>query len=116
MKGLYDLVVAYGDDPYRMTVQAIQAIGGMKKFVKKNSVVVIKPNIGWDRTPEQAANTNPQVVAALVELCYQAQVPGALMYSTIPATIPADATKTAALKKQQRIKAPKSSFPMTGMW
>lgn len=72
MKGLYDLVVAYGDDPYRMTVQAIQATGGMKKFVKKNSVVVIKPNIGWDRTPEQAADTNPQVVAALVELCYQA--------------------------------------------
>jgi uncharacterized protein (DUF362 family) len=33
---------------------------------------VIKPNMGWDRTPEQAATTNPQVVAALVTLCLEA--------------------------------------------
>jgi uncharacterized protein (DUF362 family) len=44
----------------------------MDKFVKKGAVVVVKPNIGWDRTPEQAANTNPAVVAALVELSYKA--------------------------------------------
>lgn len=69
-KGKYDLTVARGDDPYAITVKAIEAMGGMARFVKPDSTVVIKPNMAWDRTPEQAANTNPQVVAALVDLCY----------------------------------------------
>ncbi|MFH1594139.1 MAG: DUF362 domain-containing protein [Candidatus Omnitrophota bacterium] len=72
IKGSYDLVVAEGSDPYRNTVQAVAAMGGMARFVKKDAVVVIKPNIAWDRTPEQAANTDPEVVAALVELSYNA--------------------------------------------
>jgi uncharacterized protein (DUF362 family) len=44
----------------------------MKRFVSRGDVVVVKPNIGWDRTPEYAANTNPEVVAALVGLCLEA--------------------------------------------
>jgi uncharacterized protein (DUF362 family) len=44
----------------------------MKRFVSRGSVVWIKPNIGWDRKPEQAANTNPDVVATLVRLCFEA--------------------------------------------
>lgn len=72
IKGNHDLVVAKGQDPYDMTLKAIEAMGGMGRFVKKNDTVVIKPNISWDRAPEYAANTNPLVVAALVELCFQA--------------------------------------------
>ncbi len=41
-------------------------------FVKRGDVVVVKPNIGWDRTPEYAANTNPEVVSAIVRLCLEA--------------------------------------------
>lgn len=72
IKGEHDLVCAKGKDPYAMTTSAVEAMGGMGRFVKKNGVVVIKPNIGWDRTPEQAANTNPLVVAALIDLCFKA--------------------------------------------
>lgn len=72
IKGDYDLVVAKGDDPYAITVKAIESMGGMARFVKPGSTVLIKPNIGWDRSPEQAGNTNPQVVAALVDLAYKA--------------------------------------------
>jgi len=72
IKGLHDLVVAKGEDPYVMAVKAVEAIGGMEKFVKKNSTVLIKPNIGWNRSPEQAANTNPQVIGALVDMCFKA--------------------------------------------
>jgi uncharacterized protein (DUF362 family) len=67
-----DLVSVNGPDPYKNTVAAVEGLGGMARFVKKGDVVVVKPNIGWDRSPEQAANTNPAVVAALVELCYKA--------------------------------------------
>jgi len=72
IKGNYDLVLASGKDPYQMTVKAIDAMGGMSRFVKKGSTVVVKPNIGWDRAPEYAADTNPFVVAALVDMCFQA--------------------------------------------
>jgi len=67
-----DLAVAEGPSPYKNTILAVEKLGGMARFVKKGDVVVVKPNIGWDRNPAQAANTNPEVVAALVEMCFQA--------------------------------------------
>jgi len=66
----HDLVKVTGADPAVMTRKAVEILGGMSRFVKPGDVVVIKPNIGWDRSPETGANTNPMVVAALVELCY----------------------------------------------
>jgi uncharacterized protein (DUF362 family) len=65
------LVVGTGD-PVAATKAAIHALGGMKRFIRPKERVVIKPNVAWDRTPVQAANTNPQVVATLVELCRSA--------------------------------------------
>jgi uncharacterized protein (DUF362 family) len=67
-----DLAVASGTPPAKITRAAIDALGGMKRFVSRGDVVVVKPNIGWDRTPEYAANTNPDVVAAVVLLCLEA--------------------------------------------
>lgn len=72
IKGAYDIVLADGKDPYRNTIAAVEKMGGMQRFVKKGSKVLVKPNIAWDRTPAQAANTDPGVVAALVELSYKA--------------------------------------------
>jgi len=59
-------------DPALLTRAAIEAVGGMGRFVQNGQHVVIKPNIGWDRTPEQAANTHPDVVATLVTLALAA--------------------------------------------
>ncbi|RNC72741.1 MAG: DUF362 domain-containing protein [Desulfuromonadales bacterium] len=61
------VAVAEGRDYGRATRNAVSLLGGMKQFVKPGAVVVIKPNMGWDRTPAQAANTHPAVVKALVE-------------------------------------------------
>ena len=61
------VVVAEGHDYAQVTRNAIAALGGMKRFVKSGDVVVVKPNMGWDRSSEQAANTNPVVVRAVVE-------------------------------------------------
>lgn len=66
------LALAEGKDYEKITKDAISAIGGISKFVKPNDVVVIKPNIGWDRTPEQAANTHPLIVKAIAEECIKA--------------------------------------------
>ena len=59
-------------DPGALVRRALDAMGGMKRFIANRDVVVIKPNIGWDRTPAHAANTNPRVVAELVRLAYDA--------------------------------------------
>lgn len=61
------VAVAEGGDHAGITRRAVAALGGMGRFVKRGQVVVIKPNMGWDRTPAQAANTNPVVVRALAE-------------------------------------------------
>lgn len=66
------VAVAEGADHARVTRNAINALGGMKRFVKPGNTVVVKPNMGWDRSPEFAANTNPIVVRAVVEKCLQA--------------------------------------------
>lgn len=66
------LAVAKGKEYRQLVVQALGAIGGIERFVKTGARVVIKPNIGWDRTPEQAANTHPLVVRALAELVLDA--------------------------------------------
>ncbi len=60
------------EEAQRLTRQAVDALGGMGRFVSKGDVVWVKPNIGWDKRPEQAANTNPDVVAALVTMCLAA--------------------------------------------
>lgn len=56
----------------KMVEKTIEAMGGMKRFVKQGDVVWVKPNIGWDRTPEQAANTNPEIVATIIRMCFDA--------------------------------------------
>jgi len=67
------LAAARGADPRAITGAALAAIGGIGRFVRAGDDVIVKPNICVDyREPEYAATTNPQVVAALVELCLAA--------------------------------------------
>jgi uncharacterized protein (DUF362 family) len=56
----------------RLTRKAIEGLGGMSRFVSRGQVVCIKPNLSWEKRPAQAATTNPDVVATLVKLCYEA--------------------------------------------
>jgi uncharacterized protein (DUF362 family) len=69
---LPEMVVVQGGDPARMTRRAIEELGGIHRFISHGDVVVIKPNAAWDRTVEQAANTNPLVVAEVSRLCLEA--------------------------------------------
>jgi len=68
----YDLVAVKGGRPDVMFDKAIASLGGMKKFVKKGQTVLVKPNIGWDVSPERAGNTNPMLVQQIIKHCYAA--------------------------------------------
>lgn len=59
-------------DPAKAVRRAVGLLGGMNSFISKNDIVFIKPNISWDRLPEQAATTNPTVVQEAVKLVFQA--------------------------------------------
>ncbi len=67
-----EMVVAQGEDPRALVRKALEGLGGVGRFISRGDVVVIKPNMGWDRTPEQAANTNPLAVAEMVRQCLNA--------------------------------------------
>jgi uncharacterized protein (DUF362 family) len=69
---LPEIAVITGDDPAQLTRQAVEELGGIRRFIARGDVVLVKPNIGWDRTPEQAANTNPDVVAEVIRQCSNA--------------------------------------------
>lgn len=66
------VAVASGTDWAALPGRAVAKLGGMGGFVTKGSTVVVKPNMGWDRSPEQGANTHPLIVAAVVRLCLEA--------------------------------------------
>ena len=61
-----------GGSPAELTRAAIAALGGMARFIRRGDLVTVKPNIGWDRAPIHAANTNPEVVAEVVRLVLEA--------------------------------------------
>jgi uncharacterized protein (DUF362 family) len=69
---LPEMAIIQGDDPSLLAREALAELGGIRRFVSRSDIVVVKPNIGWDRTPEQAANTNPLVVAEVVRQCWDA--------------------------------------------
>jgi uncharacterized protein (DUF362 family) len=72
--------VAEATDYSALVSRVLSPLGGLGAFVKKGDRVVIKPNIGWDRTPEQAANTHPLVVRSLVKMALEAGAAQVLVF------------------------------------
>lgn len=69
---LPQLAVVRGTDADAMVRDAVSRLGGIERFIARGDKVLLKPNVGWDRQPEQAANTNPALVAAVARLCVEA--------------------------------------------
>jgi uncharacterized protein (DUF362 family) len=67
-----ELVIASKGTPTQLLRAAMTAIGGMGRFVKKGQRVVIKANIAWARTPDQACTNDPELLYELIKMCYGA--------------------------------------------
>ncbi len=74
------VVVVRRGEPAEMFRRGIAALGGITAFVKPGQRVVVKPNIGWDRTPEFAANTHPDLVGEIVRQCLAAGAAGVTVF------------------------------------
>ena len=70
--GKSDLVMVKNGSPAQMVRKSVELLGGISRFVKNGQTVLIKPNMSWDRAPEYAANTNPEVASEMVKLCFEA--------------------------------------------
>lgn len=64
--------IVEGGDTYWAVDKAIEALGGMDRFVNPGDIVVVKPNVGFDRPPSFGATTSPDVVESVVRLCLKA--------------------------------------------
>ena len=67
------VVLVKNGDIYNRVKAAVDALGGINKFVKPNDNVVIKPNAAFAQTPEMGGNTTPEVIGAVIKLCKQAR-------------------------------------------
>lgn len=63
------LAIVRGSSVANNVRAALDAVGGLGHFLSPSDRVLIKPNIAWDRRPEQGTTTHPEVVAALVHAC-----------------------------------------------
>ncbi len=66
-----DIAVVTSGNPGAMVRKAVDLLGGMPRFVRPGEIVIVKPNISWDRSPEQGATTHPEAVAEVVRLCLE---------------------------------------------
>jgi len=67
----YDLAVISGD-PAAATRKALEALGGISRFVKKGQRVVLKPNMSFANPPDRASTTHPAVVVTVARACLEA--------------------------------------------
>jgi uncharacterized protein (DUF362 family) len=63
-----DLGIAHGDHLEGLVRGAVDAIGGIGRFIARGDVVVIKPNVAFERSPRLGATTNPDILKALIHL------------------------------------------------
>ena len=71
-KVLPSLAIAHGTEHEKTIRAAMAVLGGMGRFIQKGDVVVIKPNVAFDRPPALAATTHPDALRAVAKLCYEA--------------------------------------------
>jgi len=70
--GAVDLAIVRGQDPEKLVQAALGALGGLQAFVRKDDVVLLKPNVAFDRPASLGATTHPDVLRAVIRLCRQA--------------------------------------------
>ena len=107
---LPDMAIIQGDDPTQLARQALIELGGIRRFISRSDIVVVKPNIGWDRTPEQA---EPPTRWWSRKSSGSAGTPGpsGSLSPTSAATIPAAVFNARESPRQHNVKTPRSSSP-----
>jgi uncharacterized protein (DUF362 family) len=67
--GAPDVVVARGGEGLEQRLRlALEPFGGIAAFVQPGEIVMVKPNVAFDRSPNLGATSQPELLAALVRM------------------------------------------------
>lgn len=66
------LGIARGARVEAMVRAAVDAIGGIGRFIQRGDIVVIKPNVAFERAAALGATSSPEVIDALIRLVREA--------------------------------------------
>ncbi len=66
------LVVEVRGSPEAALEPLLRELGGIERFVKKGSTVLLKPNMSFPNPPEMATTTDPRLVRAVATKCLEA--------------------------------------------
>jgi uncharacterized protein (DUF362 family) len=80
---------------------AVDRVGGIGRFVQPGATVLLKPNMAWDRTPEQGANTQPEVVAEVARMCREARA-ARVIVAEVPVHDPERAAERSGIRAAAR--------------
>ena len=63
-----DVGIGRGGTPDQMLRKALDAVGGLKHYIQPGDIVVVKPNVAFDRSPALGATSQPALIEALINM------------------------------------------------
>ncbi len=88
--GAFDLGLGRTGTPEVKLRRALDAIGGLVHYVKPGDVVLVKPNVAFDRSPNLGATSNPELLEILVRMLLVDCRAGEVRVADNPIESPAD--------------------------
>jgi len=108
------LAIAHGTSVDTMVRAAVEALGGMSRFVVRGDTVLIKPNVAFDRPPALASTTHPDILRAVIRLCREA---GArVLVADNPINSPEGAFHRSGIKAAAEEEGAVVRYPRPGMF
>jgi uncharacterized protein (DUF362 family) len=66
--GAVEVAVGRGGTVRERLLKALDAVGGLQQFIKPGDIVLVKPNVAFDRSPNLGATSNPETIEELVRM------------------------------------------------
>jgi uncharacterized protein (DUF362 family) len=66
--GKFDIGVGRNGSVREKLQKALDPLGGMSHYIKPGDIVLIKPNVAFDRSPLLGTTTNPEIIEGLIRL------------------------------------------------
>jgi len=63
-----DVGIGRGERPAEMLRAALDAVGGLSHFIQPGDIVLVKPNVAFDRAPNLGATSNPKLLKELIHM------------------------------------------------
>ena len=91
--------VSHSKNIKKRLLKSLDAIGGLKHYIKPNDIVFIKPNVAFDRSPELGATSNPVILGELIRMLFEEAKVKEVRVGDNPIESPADCFLKSGIKR-----------------